>query len=60
MKTIEEIKEKAESIKSDIRDVITKADKAGTTADSLKFQPELNSLAGQLYLLEWVLDYELI
>lgn len=60
MKTIDEIKEKAESIKLDIRKIAMKVDEAKTTNEALKFQPELNSLSGQLYVLEWVLDFELI
>lgn len=60
MKTIEEIKEKAESIKLDIRKIVIKADEAKTIDEALKFQPVINSLAGQLHVLEWVLDFELI
>ncbi len=58
MKTVEEIKEKAELIKSEIREIVVKADEAKTTEDAMKFQPMINSLSGQLYILEWVLDFE--
>lgn len=60
MKTKSEIKEKMNSIKSELREIAIKTDEAKTAEDALNFQPAVNSLSGQLHVLEWVLDFELI
>lgn len=60
MKTNDEIKAKFNELKIDVKKLSVKIDEAKTTDEALKYQPMLNSLCGQLSVLEWVLDFELI